>query len=792
MLYCFDINRRIFVDNDSHFRATPQAGRPSFFAGDTITLILQPVSDAEFFTFPAGTIFTVAIDNNFLPDDVLMASAECELYAGKIQVTLNCNTESFIAKVSTRNTAAIIEIVAYEPGDTQGKTILQTDILCSPRISTQATPPAVVTPEYLTAAETRALIKGLTDYGDGTYSTQYSRNSIKQFQHENYYSGPMLIIIDDDCYRNFIDSGIADMYRAKGVRCSIAAVACRAEAVTGTTTSGDPYVAMSWDELSELAEDGFEIINHSYSHDVNVFPRTANATEAQFIYEYEESLKLFLKNGFNPKTIVYPWGNPTTIGSEAARKYFKYGVLYNGSGKTVDFNGLNYLRVPRGTAIGLDAVKAELDACAANNSVMIWGTHSYGTGPQPSLAVLTQIIDYAISLGIRIEPFERAMRLRQPVIDCGISDSTRIAINADGTFNDLFVTRLISRANALGLLNGGGSVISVTGIAVSGSSTITDSGTLTATVTPATATNPAVTWSSSATSIATINQSGNVTVLASGNVTFTATAQDGSGVTGTKTVSCVKTPATVAVTGIVVNGGNPITDSGTLTATVTPSDASSPVVTWSSSNTSLATIDSAGNVVVLADGSVTFTATAQDGSGVTGSKTVSCIKTPITVAVTGIAVSGADSITDSGSLTATVTPSNASNANVTWSSSNSNLATINQSGEITVLADGSVTFTATAQDGSGVTGSKTVFCLKTPAVVMVTGIVVSGADSITDSGTLTATVTPSDAANSAVTWSSSDDSKATIDQPVRQCYRAGHRQCNFRRYGSRRFKRVRQ
>ena len=54
------------------------------------------------------------------------------------------------------------------------------------------------------------------------------------------------------------------------------------------------------------------------------------------------------------------------------------------------------------------------------------------------------------------------------------------------------------------------------------------------------------------------------------------------------------------------------------------------------------------------------------------------------------------------SLTATVTPDNAANKNITWSSSDSSIATVNASGTVTAIANGTADITATAADGSGV------------------------------------------------------------------------------------------
>ena len=141
----------------------------------------------------------------------------------------------------------------------------------------------------------------------------------------------------------------------------------------------------------------------------------------------------------------------------------------------------------------------------------------------------------------------------------------------------------------------------------------------------------------------------------------------------------------------------------TLTATVSPSDATNKEVTWSSSNTAVATVNSNGQVTAVATGTCTITCMAQDGSGVSATCTVRVVQlvTGITLSQTSLSLNSGDTQT----LTATVQPSDASDKGVTWSSSNTAVATVNQSGLVTAVAGGSCTITCTAKDGSGVTAT---------------------------------------------------------------------------------------
>ncbi len=217
----------------------------------------------------------------------------------------------------------------------------------------------------------------------------------------------------------------------------------------------------------------------------------------------------------------------------------------------------------------------------------------------------------------------------------------------------------------------------------------------------------------------------------------------------------------IAVTSITVSGDDPITDSGTLTATVLPIDATNQSVTWSSSNDTIATINtSTGLVTVLQNGSVIFTATSVSDPTISGTKTINCISST----VTSVTVSGDDTITNSGTLTATVLPEIATDKSVTWSSSSDTTATISSTGIITVLQNGSVTFTATSVSNPLISGTKVVNCVITADTVSISGgYAANNASYIIDTGTLSGEASVDGSTDTSVTWSSSDDSIATIN-----------------------------
>ena len=120
----------------------------------------------------------------------------------------------------------------------------------------------------------------------------------------------------------------------------------------------------------------------------------------------------------------------------------------------------------------------------------------------------------------------------------------------------------------------------------------------------------------------------------------------------------------------------------------------SSIVTWKSSNTSVATVDANGYVTGVGAGTATITCTANDGSGVSGSCKVTVKKVEkITLYDTYIGLKD-----ESRQLYLSVTPNYCStyNWNYTWKSSDENILTVDSYGDIKAVAEGTATVTATA------------------------------------------------------------------------------------------------
>lgn len=143
-----------------------------------------------------------------------------------------------------------------------------------------------------------------------------------------------------------------------------------------------------------------------------------------------------------------------------------------------------------------------------------------------------------------------------------------------------------------------------------------------------------------------------------------------------------------------------------------------------------------------------------------------------TVSATGVSISPDSKTLNKGEtvqLTATVLPTDATDKTVTWSSSNNDIASVDNKGEVTAVGPGTATITATANDGSGKAASCRITVNEPytpPAIVHVTGISLDRETATIKKGSilqLSATVTPSNADDKTVRWESSNTDVATVD-----------------------------
>lgn len=232
--------------------------------------------------------------------------------------------------------------------------------------------------------------------------------------------------------------------------------------------------------------------------------------------------------------------------------------------------------------------------------------------------------------------------------------------------------------------------------------TLTEGGTekLVVTVKPDDATDKSVVWESSSTAVATVDQEGLVTAVGEGKATITVKTNDG-GFSASCEVTVKK--KVIAVTGVKLSAASMTLregDKGTLTATVEPANATNKNVEWWTSDLDVVSVTSTsggsnGYVEARGAGKATVTVKTEDGE-FSASCEITVEKKE--VPVTGIALEQSSLLLPVGNtyaLKAHVQPSNATDQDIKWGSSNGGVATVDQTGKVTAVAAGTVDILAT-------------------------------------------------------------------------------------------------
>ena len=223
---------------------------------------------------------------------------------------------------------------------------------------------------------------------------------------------------------------------------------------------------------------------------------------------------------------------------------------------------------------------------------------------------------------------------------------------------------------------------------------------LMATVMPENATDKGIEWKSDNESVATVSQTGLVTALKDGSATITVITNDG-GFSASCEVTVKK--KVIAVTGVKLSAASMTLregDKGTLTATVEPANATNKNVEWWTSDLDVVSVTSTsggsnGYVEARGAGKATVTVKTEDGE-FSASCEITVEKKE--VPVTGIALDQSSLLLPVGNtyaLKAHVQPSNATDQDIKWGSSNGGVATVDQTGKVTAVAAGTVDILAT-------------------------------------------------------------------------------------------------
>lgn len=289
---------------------------------------------------------------------------------------------------------------------------------------------------------------------------------------------------------------------------------------------------------------------------------------------------------------------------------------------------------------------------------------------------------------------------------------------------------------------------------------------------PENASIKAVTWSSANEKVATVDANGLVTGLAKGSAAIKATAVDGSGRNGSITITVQQQPQSISLSesNLVVNMGS----YRTLKATVLPNHTNNKKVMWSSSDESVAVVNSSGRITPVSVGSCTITCRSEDFPMVyaTAKVKVNQPATKVSFAEDSVALDVHTSI----QMFWEVAPFNVTDSSVTFSSNKEAIATVDAKGLVTGHKRGECYITIKTADGSNKTDRVKVRVMQpVEGVHMKNDTLSVGVD---ESIRATAVLEPADASNTNMTWYSADPTIATVKgsstRPTIRGYRWGN------------------
>ena len=292
---------------------------------------------------------------------------------------------------------------------------------------------------------------------------------------------------------------------------------------------------------------------------------------------------------------------------------------------------------------------------------------------------------------------------------------------------------------------------------------------LTAAVTPENANCKDVIWSSSDEAVATVSQDGSITAIEPGITEVRCTSVDGTDTYAACQVRVIVPVESLSIdkSSILLLAGSPKTETTSLICSISPENASYQEVTWVSSDEAVAIVDDNGTVKAIAPGTVKITAYPTDPR-VADSVYAECTVT-VGNAVKEIKITGEGTSIKKGSsitLKAEASPESANNSKVVWTSSNENILKVDNRGKVTAVGVGKAEITCTAEDGSEVSAKRVISVYQpvTSIKAKQTGNIVIIED---DEITLNVNISPSDATDKSIKWTSDNASVASVDSQGR-------------------------
>ena len=200
-----------------------------------------------------------------------------------------------------------------------------------------------------------------------------------------------------------------------------------------------------------------------------------------------------------------------------------------------------------------------------------------------------------------------------------------------------------------------------------------------------------------------------------------------------------------------------------LDTVIKPANAENPEIIWQSSDTNIATVDAMGTVRPVSDGQALITARSPEGYAVAGCEVTVGLIFPVGGIAMNTSQLSFDNLEDKAQLSYKILPENATNKNVTWSTSNPEVALVSENGVITLVNDGQTTITVTTEDGGFTAGCNVSVNTVVPMEDVNFDISSFTFKNESDVLVLTPVWEPADTTERGLTWSSSNSAVATVD-----------------------------
>lgn len=285
---------------------------------------------------------------------------------------------------------------------------------------------------------------------------------------------------------------------------------------------------------------------------------------------------------------------------------------------------------------------------------------------------------------------------------------------------------------------------------------------LQATVLPQNATNQTIRWENSDPSVLSVDNNGLIKAIMPGEAVVTVSATDGSNVSA----QCSIKVNPILAQSITLNQTEEkltVGDRLQLIATILPEDVTNKQIRWTTGNESIATVSDEGIVIVTGAGETVITAFTTDGTNLSAQCHITA--EPATVFAESISLNIQEGEVYIGrpiQLVATILPTDVSTKGASWTTSNPDVATVNEIGVVNGIAEGEAIITATTVDGTNLSAS----CKLTIKPVIAETITLNITEARVEVGKtlqLSASITPDDTTIPDVKWQSSDESIATVN-----------------------------